>query len=366
MGKLVQFEMSAVNLVLSMREQIRRQRLCVTDEFPTPAGRAVVSRIEWPLGWIRAEVSENRTIYTREPFNSDPIVTYLPAKRVQLVQPATVSLSTIAQLATAGPSAPMTSATLNVALVFSLQVIANGNDVFLSIGFQGIEGLPEGVTALDHLKQAIAQGFPTQSLPLDVGGLSGLGGKPTVANADITAHVVAAPPGVSPPFLVEESVIAVRIEFGNYPVHSDLWEVFFATPANALFRGTGRRGFTFGARSWAVFTDALFVTERARDQVEDGFKSGGFRLQGGVAADWGAPDGRALVQLDFYGEAIDACDLGIFGSSDMAFMQSCRSRSAPFHRQCPSSSSRAPSSRTGTRPPAWLAWRSSGPISVRN
>jgi len=138
MGKLVQFEMSAVNLALSMREQIRRQRLCVTDEFPPPDGQAVVSRIEWPLGWIRAEVSENKTIYTREPFNSDPIVTYLPAKRIQLVQPATVSLSTIAQLATAGPSAPLTSGMLNVALVFSLRVIANGNDVFLSIGFQGI------------------------------------------------------------------------------------------------------------------------------------------------------------------------------------------------------------------------------------
>src|SRR6266851_47066 len=191
MGKLVQFEMSAVNLALSLREQIRRQRLCITDEFPTPAGPAVVSRIEWPLGWVRATADENKIVFRREPFNDDPFVVNLPGKRVQLVQPADVTISSIAQLTTADRGAPLTLSTIRVELVFSLRVIAVENDVFLSLGFQALEGVPDGTTGLDSLKQKIARGFPTQSLPLGIGELSGLGGKPKVANADVAAPVIA-------------------------------------------------------------------------------------------------------------------------------------------------------------------------------
>ena len=144
MGKLVQFEMSAVNLALSLREQIRRQRLCITDEFPTPAGPAVVSRIEWPLGWVRATADENKIVFRREPFNDDPFVVNLPGKRVQLVQPADVTISSIAQLTTADRGAPLTLSTIRVELVFSLRVIAVENDVFLSLGFQALEGVPDG------------------------------------------------------------------------------------------------------------------------------------------------------------------------------------------------------------------------------
>ena len=94
---------------------------------------------------------------------------------------------------------------------------------------------------------------------------------------------------------------------------------FFANLAQSMFLTAFHGGnIVPDSGSWALFTDESFITEVARQQVDESFKSSGkFRLQVGIDASWSAPDGRAIVTLDCFGKAVDACDLGVFGAYDI-------------------------------------------------
>lgn len=318
MGKIIQFETSGSNLGLSLREELRRQKLCYVDQIPTPTGPLVVSRLTWLNAWARAEVPETRLIARREPFNADPIYEYLPGKRVQLVQAVRVSISSIPQLIAAGPDEPQTTQILELHLVFGLQVSNVDGDVSLTIIFDGIEGLPD-VPGLLGLKQRLAALFSARNIPLDIGALSGLGGKPTVANVGIsfTGEPGATSAENDPAF--GSTVVAIRVELGALPTSTGAWETFFTDLRSTLFMATGQKGVLLHeSQIWALFTDESFITARTRDSVEENFKaSGKFKLQGGIKAEWSAPDGRAIIWLDFHGTAVDACDLGALGSWDI-------------------------------------------------
>jgi hypothetical protein len=318
MGKLVQVQTSSVNLMLSLREQIRRKRICITQEFDSPLGKVVVSDIKWPLGSVRASVDETKTVLRREPFNSEPIINYLSGKRVQLVQPAEIAVCTITQLRA---NKPEDTQKIDLKLIFDLSIYNVDNDVFLSIRFNSVEGLPLGVAGFDQVEKQIAQDFPTHSLPIDVGQISGLDGKPVVANVGIAAAMST---GTQPEmFLISDPdshaealgdwfAVAIRIEIGNYPVNVDLWEQFYSSTHEALFRGNW---FT-EALKWSIFIDGFFIRQALRKRMEESFQtSGKFKLKGGIAANWTAPDEtHGHVHLDFFGDALEACgpaDIGL-------------------------------------------------------
>ncbi len=178
-----------------------------------------------------------------------------------------------------------------------------------------------GVAAL---KQKIKSYFPFQKIKLDVGQLSGFGGTPPIANVGIATTAPVVPPinfgqHIEFPSPNKEFVL-IRVELGFPPPNEQAWEAFFADPQSALFLGEGHgvNGLFTGERMWALFTDEAFVTAVAQKQVEDSFKSSGqFTLQGGITSSWSAPDRRALIDVGFYGSAIDACDLGVFGAYDI-------------------------------------------------
>ncbi|MFI7246543.1 hypothetical protein [Streptomyces qinglanensis] len=313
MGKFVQFEIDVENLTLNLREQIRRARLCVTDEFPTPLGRLVVSGMEWLGGWVRADLAENKIISVREPFNDEPIINYLPGRRVDLVQAVHVSLSSLEQLKQAGTGRPDVAQALHLRLVFTLRIHAFEDDVSLVISGHDIEGLPEGVPGVHQLRAQLLKQIPRRSVPLDIGEFSTLGGKPRVANADVVAVVdndMGHAEGSQYPEPVGpgRSRIAIRVELGNYPTSADQWDAFFKAADSAMYRAPGLGGFFPSPRGWTVFCDEWFLVASTVRAVEQELKkSGKFQLQGGIAATWSASDERPLMHLSFYGKALDIC-----------------------------------------------------------
>ena len=310
MGRLVQFQTSAVNMVLSLREQLRRSQLCILDEFDSPSGRLIVSDLEWPYGRVRATEDQLNAIDRREPFNSDIFIDQLPGKRVQIVQPARVSLSTIPQMVQAGAAKPAVLQTIDLDLIFNVQVSSVDDNVSLRIGLTAIEGAVAPPPQFDALRSRILAQFPATSIPIDTARLAGFETQPKVANVGIAAVVAdAVPTPVADPQahavpLPTESMIVVRIEIGNPPTDTTAWQQFFSNPASALFATDAPR-----ARSWAIFTEEFFVREGiARGAEKSLQKSDKFELQGGLASAWTAPDAaHAHVHLDFYGRAIEAC-----------------------------------------------------------
>lgn len=327
MGNIIQYETTAANLLLSLLEQIRRQNFCLTNEFPSPAGTLFISQLQWYLGWVRQDPTpDNAVIHIREPFNSDPLVRYLRRRRVQLIQPVRVSLSSVEQLRVAGGGLPAATIEIDLHLVFMLTAYAaEDKDCFLSIWLSDIEGLPSALSNLQDLKLIIRNLFPARQIPLDVGQLSTLGGKLPIANIDIAVSVPSNQTTsrdadeLTNATTISSSTIAVRIEVAPYPTSTSAWEAFFSDTENQLnIRKTGRLQRSSNARRWALFTPEAFLTTRATRDVEESFaNSGKFKLQGGISASWSASENRALINLDFFGKAIDACDMGIFGSSDI-------------------------------------------------
>lgn len=174
MGKIVQFETSAANMLLSILEQVRQQNLCITNDFSSPAGVLFVSGLDWYLGWVRkSPTSENITISIRETYNNDPLTRYLSINRVQLIQPVQVSISTREQLLAAGGGVPATTAQVDLSLVFNLQASEVDNDCFLSVGLQDIEGLPTDNPSFQELKKQIQKLFSTKQILIRTAYLEG-------------------------------------------------------------------------------------------------------------------------------------------------------------------------------------------------
>ncbi|WP_139492160.1 hypothetical protein [Brevibacillus dissolubilis] len=310
MGSLIQLENSALNTVLRFREEIKRQQICITDELNTPLGALLVSKLEWPVGWIRSEASHTKNILYRDVFdyfNPGGYEARLTVKKVQFVQPIKVSLSTPDQLLAAGEGEPAATLTHDIFLVFDLDVTTSTNEVFFVNRFAGIEGLPDLPGLQQTIQERVVSQFkPYIKTPLNVGKISGLGGQPGVANAGIAAVVKKSEDGTA--YLPGESTIAIRIELGPYPTSTDAWEAFFSKPQENLFKAQGKNGFTPGDRGWVVFLAKYFMTQRVVNEVEQGLqKAKEFRLRGGIASTWGAPGGRSIVNLSFYATAVDVC-----------------------------------------------------------
>jgi hypothetical protein len=311
----LQFETSAINQALGLRERILREvhryRFGITDEFTTPAGRAVVSKIVWLNCWVRRGATRSVPFAVRRPFDRDESYLYLNVPRIQLVQAVEISISTIDQLKAAGTDPPSVIQTFEVHVVFDLDIGQTSTDPYLLLSVSGVERLPS-VAPVQAFASRIQAMFPAVRTPIDVGELSGLGGNPVVANVGLA--FVGSPGPLSadnPREAVGRCFVVMRIEVGAPPNTND-WEGFFSNPAAARFAASGRNGFVAGDRSWAFFTHQGFVTDAASSKVWDALKgSTAFRLQGGVSSTWAAPDRRCLLSVEFYGTVLADCDIDV-------------------------------------------------------
>ncbi|MFP5264557.1 MAG: hypothetical protein ACLGJB_21940 [Blastocatellia bacterium] len=316
MGKLIQIENSAVNIALSLLEQFKRQNICITDEFPSPAGKVLISGLWWLNGWIRKGPPIRLQMYFREPGPgfSDIYGLSLPGHEVQFVQAVKVRLSTPAQLSAAGATLPESVLETELHLVFNLRAQETTTDVLLGIAFAGIEGLP-ALPGLESLTQKIASLFPSRRIPLQVSSLTRSEGNPSIANVGIAITVpgpVSEVSELNQYSSVGKTMVGIRIEIGEPPVSSNPWRAFLAGEAGTSFIEGAEGQIVALERSWSLFRDEYFVTEEAKRYLERELqKSSEFELQGGIAASWSNPGGRPTVKLNFYGEAEDVLDVEV-------------------------------------------------------
>jgi hypothetical protein len=322
MGAILQIEIGAQNIALSLREQVKRQTLCFTDLIDSPLGPLIVSQVTIANAWVRASVPDTRTVLIRDVFGSGGMPRSLAATKVQVVQAILVSVSTLGQLESAGNSTPDATETAEVHLIFDLQISAAANSVSLTLGLSNLEDAPTGIDTT-KLQKGLAAAFPLTRLPIDVSKLSGLAGPVSIANADISAFISPAALGTtsqSHPMdtFNDDSFVAVRIEAGNFPVDTAAWEQFFSAPEGATFRAVGKKGIPFDGSFWSVFTDQSFIVDQIQSGIFDTLAgSSSFRLQGGVDTNWAPADSIPVVTADFYGALVNACDLGIIGKYDV-------------------------------------------------
>ncbi|RFA27792.1 hypothetical protein CAI21_14375 [Alkalilimnicola ehrlichii] len=324
MGKIIQYQTSVLNTALALRERLRRIPLCVPDEFITPLGPSVVSGISFGYAFARL-VDETQTVFVRDSFPPpgpvQPRIEYITgAKRVQLVQPATVSVATLDDLAQGGTDGPSNPQALDVHIVFSLQVRNVDNEVYFTISFTGIEGGPTGLD-LAAIEGRLRARLSPSNLQINVGALTELGDTPTIANCGLSATLrehqtmEIADPGNALRVLDAESVLVLRLEIGNYPVSSDAWETFYTDTESVIDLGPSG----IETRRWAIIADPYFVTEAAKRTVGARMRRRrNVRVLDEIGAAWKAsgPE-QGQVMLSFRADAIDACNLGALGSFDI-------------------------------------------------
>jgi hypothetical protein len=322
MGKLIQIENSAVNIALSLREQFKRQNICITDEFITPVGKVFISGLWWMNGWIRKGPSNRQQMLFREISPGDSFFTLsLPGHEVQFVQAVKVRLSTPAQLEAAGQGLPQATQEMELHLIFNLRVqvttvdvLHSTNEVVLGIAFAGIEGLPD-IPGLIDLRQRIAGMFPSRRIPLNVSSLTRFESGQEISNAGIAITVpgpVRDKSDLNIYASVGQTIVGIRIEVGAPPVSKAPWETFLAGEAGATFIDGADGQIVDLVRSWYLFRDAHFVAEEAKHYMERELqKTSEFELQGGIAATWSNPGGRPTVNLNFFGEAEDLIDVEV-------------------------------------------------------
>ncbi|MED1624520.1 hypothetical protein [Bacillus pseudomycoides] len=306
---LLEFQIKTSNFLTMFREKLKRKSFCITEEFQDDKGQTnLVDRIEIESAERPLRLDTDTTFNVQL---SDKLEV-IKGKQLQLEQGIIVYLVKLSDLQAenTNPVPISKKHRIPVQLVFDLLLSLPDPKnprpdvgVTFTIRYSHVEGL----LLTDEIKNKINQigsSLPSQSTSLPLNNIFEDSGQYSIVNAGITTDS-------------ENSVIAMRVEFGPPPIVSDDWSKFYNGEIINHINVKGKRypeGVVLST-GWSLFTDKSFILNQVQQLYTQSLnKSKKVRLNSGPSVEWSNELGKAEIFVSFNIDAIDACECIIWNN----------------------------------------------------
>lgn len=277
---LMEFQLSAAKLRAILLSRIRRQEICVTEEFTLGADTLVLDHIELPDSGAFSR--EDHDVVIHVPGGNDQTIS---GTKVRFSQPVILQVVKTSTLEAHGEAKSPPDMSPQITLFFDLTMTVDSGVPRFRVKLAGVDA--ELLAALDPGAAALIESKVAFDVVTDMD-LSSV--------ADLLETTVTA---TNAGIVISEDLsrVSMRIEVNGTDNQVSAWTSFF----------TGAVTDHLGGKDWSIVLDSGLIVPVVVSRIGDGMAgSSGFSLQSGPSGSWSWVGGPA-VEVSFSGEVIDAC-----------------------------------------------------------